>query len=193
LPSGLKWATYNVGASKPTEYGAYFAWAETATKNSYELDSYKWNVGNRDQLLKYKRTNVFGNPDYKTVIAAEDDAAAVNWKNSWRMPTREEVQELLDACTWENVTDYMGSGVNGWIGTSKSNGKTIFLPAAGLMNGTFSNYKGSKIYYWTSTLSYSAYDAYADYRGDCLDVVNNNIKIDSSYREFGFSVRAVSE
>ena len=127
LPSGLKWATCNVGATAPEEYGDYFAWGETETKATYDLSNYKWCNGTYESMTKYCTNSEYGIVDNKTTLELSDDAARVNWGGSWRMPTKAEQDELrnTDNCTWEWTTQ---NGVNGYKVTSKKNGNSIFLP-----------------------------------------------------------------
>ncbi len=183
LESGTKWATYNVGATKPTEYGDYFAWGETWPKEEYSWSTYKWCKGSKSSMTKYCTTSDYGTVDNKTVLDAEDDAATANLGSAWRMPTTEELRELIDGCSWKWVEDFNGSGVNGQLGTSKANGSTIFLPAAGRRFDTDLYYVG---YYWLSSLSESLpIDACSLYFFD------GSIDWSSNYRYCGQSVRAV--
>lgn len=141
LESGIKWATYNVGSTKPAEYGIYYAWGETSPKDSYTLDNYKW----KSDTVKY------ANYSLVNTLEAADDAATANWGDAWRMPTAEELMELFEGCEWSTTRDFNGSGIAGRVGTSKTNGKTIFLPAAGYQmdgNSTCISDFGS---YWSST------------------------------------------
>ncbi len=186
LPSGTMWATYNVGATKPTEYGDYFAWGETKPKDSYSISTYKWCKGSSTSMTKYCTSSKFGTKDYKTVLDAEDDAATANWSSAWRMPTIDEIKELRDGCSWEWVNDFSGSGVNGFLGTSKQNGATIFLPAAGLRSSTDLDDAGDYGYYWSSSLVESSSD-YAC----CLRFYDYDIYRSSNGRYCGQSVRAV--
>ena len=141
LPSGLKWATCNVGANSPEEYGYYFAWGETTTKADYRWSNYKY--GTRDNLTKYNGS------DNKTTLDPEDDVATANWGGTWRMPTREEQDELREKCTWVWTTQ---NGVNGYKVTGP-NGNSIFLPAAGYMDGGTLLSAGSYGNYWSSSLN----------------------------------------
>ena len=134
LPSGLKWAACNVGASKPEEYGDYFAWGETSPKSSYD-------TGNSVTYGK-SMGDISGDARY--------DAARANWGGSWRLPTKAEFAELLNRknCKWKWTTQ---NGVNGYKVTSKRNGNSIFLPAAGCRRGSSLSSEGSSGYYWSST------------------------------------------
>ena len=151
LPSGVKWAACNVGATTPEGYGGYFAWGETETKGDYTWDTYKWCNGSSSTMTKYCVNSKFGTVDNKTTLEPEDDAAHVNWGGAWRMPTDAECQELIDNCTWTWTSDYNGTGVAGRIVTSNINGKSIFLPAAGQWNNSYT--LNTEIYYWNSSLS----------------------------------------
>ena len=166
LPSGLKWATCNVGASSPSDYGSYFAWGETYTKGEY-TDS---------NCRTYDRTfgDISGNVEY--------DAARANWGGSWRLPTKAEFEELLNNCQWTFIT--MGNH-NGYkvIGP---NGNYIFLPAAGHRDGAVLNNSGSNGHYWGSSPS----DSENSYR---LYFSSSSRGVGWYYRRFGRSVRAVTE
>ena len=157
LGLSVKWASYNVGATKPEEYGGYYAWGETEEKSDYDWDTYKYCNGTYDSMTKYCTSSYYyyGTVDNKTTLEASDDVASVKWGGSWRMPTLSEQQELLNKCTWQWTTL---NGVNGYRVTGP-NGNSIFLPAAGYRNGTVVHEWGSG-YYWSSLLvssySYSA-------------------------------------
>ena len=187
LPSGTLWATMNVGASKPEDYGDYFAWGETTPKDVYEWSTYKWCMGDWYQLTKYCDNSNFGYNgfvDNKTELDSEDDAATANWGLGWRMPSSEQMQELCNNCTSEWTTR---NGVNGRLFTSNINGASLFLPAAGCGWGFGLFGDGSDGYYWSRTLdgSYPSY-AYGLY------LCSSNVSWDYGYeRYFGSSVRAV--
>ena len=145
LPSGIKWATCNVGASTPEECGGYYAWGETEEKEEYYSTSYKWKKGtSRTIFAKYCTDSKYG--DNKTVLEPEDDVAHVKWGGTWRIPTQDEQKELLDKCIWE-WTEL--NGVNGYKVTGP-NGNSIFLPAAGSFNGTNIDRRFGR--YWSSSL-----------------------------------------
>lgn len=151
LPSGRKWANMNVGAIVPESYGSYFAWGETAPKGIYNWETYRWCMGSGFTLTKYCNQKGFGYNEYmdgKTELDPEDDAATANWGASWRMPTKDECQELLDNTTSEIVTV---NGIRGRRFTSSSNGKSIFFPFAGhRFEGNPVNV-GSESVYWSLT------------------------------------------
>ena len=148
LSSGTKWATCNVGASKPEEYGGYYAWGETEEKDDYTWETYKWCDGDEYSLTKYCTDSYYGKIDNRTVLAPEDDVAHVKWGGTWRMPTIEEIKELLNECSWQWTNR---RGVDGYrvIGP---NGKSIFLPAAGYRDGAEADSRGSLGRYWSSSL-----------------------------------------
>jgi hypothetical protein len=153
LPSGTLWATRNVGASSPEDYGDYFAWGETEPKGYYGWETYKWagfdSDGNYYYLTKYNYDIYNGIVDNKTELVPEDDAAYVNWGSSWRIPSHDEFNELLGNCSWQTTTV---NGINGLLGTG-SNGNTIFFPAAGFRyDFTLSDNVGSVGLYWTRTV-----------------------------------------
>ena len=183
LPSGLKWATCNVGATTPEEYGDYFAWGEVEPKTTYNLSTYKYCVDNYDNLTKYCYNSDYGKDgftDNKTVLDPEDDAATANWGGAWRMPTTEEQRELVGNCTWDWTTQ---NGVNGYKVTGP-NGNSIFLPTAGCMNGSTLDYAGSNGYYWSSSL----YTGSPDYA--CCVFFTSGF-VGGYYRNYGLSVRPV--
>ena len=138
LGLSVKWATCNVGATKPEEYGAHYAWGEVVSKPFFSLWEYRFIKQDIYQYTKYctKKENGYkGFTDNKTVLDPEDDAAHVNWGAHWRMPTVQEWQELKDNCTWTFETL---NGINGFRVTSNKPGYTdrsIFLPASGSQSG----------------------------------------------------------
>ena len=150
LPSGLKWATCNVGATKPEEYGNYYAWGESEAKTTYNWSTYKWCNGSYDTPTKYCTNSYYGTVDNKTVLELADDAARANWGGAWRMPTDAEWTELRENCTWTWTTK---NGVNGYEVKSETNGNSIFLPAAGYRGNGGLDDAGSRGYYWSSSLN----------------------------------------
>ena len=149
LGLSVKWATCNVGASSPEEFGCYFAWGETTPKTTYDWSTYKWCNGSYDTMTKYCTNPNYGTVDDKTVLDKEDDAAAVNMGGSWRMPTKAEQDELRTECSWTWTTL---NGINGY-NVEGSNGNSIFLPAAGYRGNSDLNGAGSSGYYWSSSLN----------------------------------------
>ena len=121
LPSGLVWATYNVGATAPTEYGGYYAWGELSPKTSFSWNNYRFcKGGDKYQMTKYVTVSGYGTNDLKDVLEPMDDAATVNWSSAWRMPTKVEMNEMFQNCTWEKVKDLNGTGVAGILGTCRN-------------------------------------------------------------------------
>lgn len=168
LPSGVKWATCNVGASFPSDYGDYFAWGEIATKAEYKKKNSETFGKNFEEIS--------GNPQY--------DAARYNWGGSWRLPSKAECEELKKKCTWTWTTQ---GGHKGYkvIGP---NGNSIFLPATGLYNGTSHRYIGDLGNYWSSTSNESHYQ-YSYY----LNFYSSLYRIYWYSRHYGFSIRPVSD
>ena len=161
LPSGTLWATRNIGAESPEDYGDYFAWGEVEphADNIYEWETYKWcHEGSQYQLTKYCSSSYAGYggfTDGLTELEFADDAAYVNWGSDWRMPSMDQCDELINSeyttTEWTTV-----NGVNGMKITSKVDGytdKSVFLPAAGYHNNNFW-YANYECYYWSRTLPY---------------------------------------
>ena len=132
LGLSVKWATCNVGANTPEEYGNYYAWGETSTKSNYDEDNCK--------TWERSMSDIRGNSSY--------DAARANWGGSWRLPTKAECDELVNNCTRQWTTQ---NGVKGMFFTSKRNGNSIFFPAAGWRYGTSTHGAGEYGYYWSSS------------------------------------------
>lgn len=166
LPSGIKWANMNVGATKPEEYGAYFAWGETIPKSEYTESNYTYA------------------DHYPTVLPASNDAAAKNWGGDWRMPTPEEIDELINNCTWTWTGDYNSTGVSGYVVASRTNSNSIFLPAAGHRRGSGSFDVGLVGYLWSSSISGS-------YHARHIFFHSNEVNWNGIARFYGLSVRAV--
>ena len=184
LGLSVKWATMNVGANAPEEYGYYFAWGETEPKTDCSWETYKWCNGSDKILTKYCTNSVYGTVDNKTVLDLEDDAARACWGGIWRMPTLDEFTELRTECIWEWTTQ---NGVNGQKVTGP-NGNSIFLPAAGYRYDSSFSYAGSSGNYWSSSLytsnSNRAYD---------VNFSSNYVGWSYSSRCYGRSVRPVCQ
>ena len=197
LPSGLKWAKCNLGASKPSDYGDYYAWGETAPKADYDWATYKWmQAGQSDSKYITKYTIADGETegiwydssgafigDNKTALDAADDAATAKLGSPWRMPTIGEIQELIDNCTWTWTTQ---DGVKGHQ-VDGPNGNAMFLPAAGLRVDSGCHFAGGQGNYWSSSL-------YPDISKDARSLfLNSSGRHELHYynRSIGFSVRPV--
>ncbi len=184
LPSGILWATCNIGASNPEDYGGYFAWGETWTKSNYYWDTYMYYNSSSAELTKYCTKSYYGDVDNKTTLDNYDDVATVRWGEKWRMPTIAEQQELLNECVWSWTTV---DGINGYLVTSqKYINNSIFLPATGYRAGTALYDVGYYARYWSSSLyDYDPQNAYFLYflEGNIGDMYNK--------RWGGFSIRPV--
>ena len=172
LGLSVKWATHNLGAEKPEDFGNNYAWGEVETKDTYDWSNYKWCNGGEPisysskKLTKYCTTSSYGNVDNKTTLEIADDAANANLGGNWRMPTSAEVDELISECEW-----IWQEG--GYLVVSKVNSKSIFIPSASVCAK-----------YWTS--DYSGYkDSYILYVSP-----SNYYKTDNS-REKGLLIRPV--
>ena len=216
LPSGLKWATCNVGATTPEEYGNYYCWGEIEIEmGDYDWSAYSWSYDAYNTMTKYNTNELFGFKgfvDGKNVLDAEDDVAAVLWGGNWRMPTKLEVQELIDNCT---IAFAYICGTRGFKLTSKINGKYIFLPEAGHDSTGFETWHGigwRHCVYWSSTSKDLYYYTYEDV-GVSLSIyqdwsvgnwdkerqeydnrsVGRIIKLEGGSRRYASAVRPVSD
>lgn len=198
LGLSVKWANMNIGATKPEEYGAYFAWGETSPKTTYNWSTYKYMQSGKsswEYITKYtvpdgQKEGIWYNGDTfigdnKTTLDLADDAAHVNWGGNWRMPTKEEIDELRNNCTW---TWTQKNGINGY--KVKSPKDSIFLPASGHYEN--SSFIGGGFYgdYWSSSL-YGYNSNYACYR--FFFSVYVDWYYDYGYRQHGHSIRPVCE
>ena len=194
LGLSIKWATCNVGADKPEENGILYAWGETEPKNI--LDPRNWMTGKWGNVMfgftKYNTNSEYGTVDNKTTLDPEDDVAHVIWGGKWRMPTKQEMVELLDNCTWEWTTL---NGVNGYRVTSKKQGYTnrsIFLPAAGHALNLRYEY-GSRGSYWSSTIEplNDGMGGLSCHSAAIIDFSSRHAVISYGSRESGYSIRPV--
>lgn len=167
LPSGLKWATCNIGAKTPKEPGEYFAWGETQTKATY----YQTVNSGRDI------EDFSGNELY--------DVARKKWGATWRMPTSKDFQELIDCCKWELISPYGDEDYK----VTGPNGNSLILPAAGGMGGGIKTGVGEVGEYWSSTPS----DIDHNRRACHLYFTNSRHKVETAFRNDGQTIRAVSE
>ena len=168
LGLSVKWATCNVGASRPHHYGNYYAWGETSTKREYASYNSR-HFGHMMRDLSY-------HPNC--------DVAHTNWGGSWRLPSRMEMEELKNKCTWKWITQ---NGVNGYK-VMGPNGNSIFLPAAGGCEGSSPYDVGECGYYWSSWpgTNFTDYGFYLGFRSDVR-------KLNLSPRYVGFRVRPVTK
>ena len=168
LGLSVKWATCNIGAENPWEYGDYFAWGETEPKEEYSMAN--------NTTFEKTISDISGNPEY--------DAAAANWGGTWRMPTKAEMQELIDECewTWTELEGEAGYNITG------PSGQSIFMPASGYINSKTSYDTERYGYYWTSNP-----DEYSTTMSSYLSFSSFGHRIDLVGRYFGLSIRPVSE
>ena len=186
LPSGLLWATCNVGASAPEEYGDYFAWGETQPKDYYDWSNYQYCSGSYYTMTKYCQDPSYGYngfTDDLTTLEPSDDAATANWGDGWRLPTKADFEELYNntIMTWSQQ-----GGVNGRLFTAP-NGNSLFLPAAGERYGSSLRYVGNYGFYWSSSLQTGIpYSAWYFYFGSGIYGMYGGVN-----RNLGQNVRAV--
>lgn len=184
LGLSVKWANANLGAEVPEEYGDYYAWGETETKEDYNWKTYKWLKRDDDKFTKYNTKSSYGTVDHKTVLDPEDDVAHVKLGGKWRMPTDEEWTELRENCIWTWTSQ---GGVSGYRVTSKTNGNSIFLPAAGIRE-TILGFVNTYGIYWSSSLN-------TDYPNNAwyLEFDPGDVDRDDNIRFDRGSVRPVTE
>ena len=188
LGLSVKWATCNIGASKAEDYGSYFAWGETAPKDSYTWENYKWANGSKTTMTKYCTDSNYGNngfTDGKTTLEPEDDAATVNMGGNWRIPTVEEAKELVDNCTWKWTSR---NGINGYEVKSKTSDNSIFLPTTGYRCLGDLNMTQARGDFWLISLDtdYPCHGVYLSFGIDERTYLHNN-------RLDGRTIRAVCE
>lgn len=195
LPSGIKWANMNIGATSPEDYGDYFAWGETTPKATYAWSNYKWCKGGSRSMTKYCTNQTWGTVDNKKTLEPTDDAAHVNWGGTWRMPTWAEYDELCNHCTWKFSSQ---NGVYGYKFTSKKNGKAIFLPFAGhwMKDKYYDRSNGDMVGYYLSSSLFeevpnSANSLFISNRSTSYG--SPSIGLDTGSRDYGRSVRAVCQ
>ncbi|MBO4742323.1 MAG: hypothetical protein J5533_01695 [Bacteroidales bacterium] len=208
-PSGLKWASCNIGADSPEKYGDYFAWAETATKDDYRWYTYKWMQSGKSSWayitkytvddgktdgIWYNSSNQFIGDGYKSYSNCnyKDDPARQIWGSTWRTPTDAEWTWLRENCEWTWTDNYNGTGKAGMVVTSKVSGYTgssLFFPATGCRaESILSSDAGSAGYYWSSSL-YEGDSSLAWY----VYLISNGVRRYADNRYYGYSVRPVSD
>lgn len=171
LGLSVYWASCNLGAEKPEEYGDYYAWGETNPKSSYYTKNYSFYNAELDQIIEIG----------EDISGTEHDAATVNLGNDWRMPTKTEMQELINNCTWEWT---IVSGVRGYKVTAK-NGNSIFLPAAGFKSDT-QHYGNNTGLYYSSSVQSSKNNRYY------LNGNSSNYYFSGESKYQGFTIRPVT-
>lgn len=202
----VDWATCNLGATKPEEYGYYFQWGGLIPYNSdrtpvgggdairfgYNSDCPYWVSGTSASNTKWSKYtsdsySSTGVADNKTILEPEDDAAHVHWGGDWRMPTEAEFNELFNACNIAWVTDYNNSGINGCLFTLKSNpSKTLFFPASGFLSEEDWRANGLQGDYISSSIN-----KYQPFSAQTLIFFSGDCYVDGDYRYYGKSIRAV--
>lgn len=180
----VRWATVNVGAISPSDYGDHYAWGETKTKDSYSWDTYKrWQAADKD---KYKKpADFFVSSLSLTGNNIGGDVAHKEWGNKWRMPTKAEFAELLDTakCVWKETTE---NGVNGYKVKSRINGHSIFLPFAGCRYTSSDYNEGNTGSYWTNESN--------GVQAGCVTISGGDgYKSTTDYIFYGKSIRPVTE
>lgn len=151
LPSGTLWANLNVGASSPEDFGGYFAWGETVSKENFSWESYQLANGSETSLNSYCTDISYGSVDDKIVLHSANDAATAIWGDDWEMPSMAQFEELLNG-EYTTVQKTFQNDVYGMLIKSKANGKSIFLPAAGMRIDTDLYNDGTRAYYWSRQL-----------------------------------------
>ena len=182
LGLSVKWASCNVGATQPWEYGGYYAWGETEEKSNYSYNTYKYYGRNNTGITKYCTNSSDGTVDNKTTLEPTDDVATVKWGGTWRMPTRAEQIELRNNCTW---TWTAINGVSGYRVTGP-NGNSIFLPAAGSRTSTAISEQGTYGIYWSSSI-YNSWNGGAYH----IDFYDHKTEVYYRNRMLGHTVRPV--
>ena len=181
LSSGTLWATCNLGASSPEQYGDYYAWGEVETKDTanYTRQGYRFYNGDESEYNKYNST------DNKMTLDLTDDVANVVMGGEWHMPSRAQLNELTANTTSSWTTDYNGTGVAGVVFTSNINGNSIFFPAAGGVDDGSAEDQGVYFYVWSSSRASDSYYAWSL----CGD--SGSMGMYDSSRFVGLSVRGV--
>lgn len=181
----VKWASWNVGAMSPEEYGNFYAYGEIEPKSEYTEANYKWLYPEYDENQFYEEWEKY----YKlgsTITGTNYDVAHVKWGDLWRIPTREEWKELIDNCSWSWTAV---GGVTGARATSRINGASIFLPAAGNMVGADHTHDQLGCFYWSSSENEYPFDENRNYRAN-IDATNHACD-GYDYPDVGFSIRPV--
>ena len=190
LGLSVLWAPINIGADSPEESGDYFAWGEVEPKDIYYWSTYKWSAGTGSNITKYATGIYNDNRDYMTMLEQSDDAATFNWGESWRIPTSAEWNELCENCIWTWTSQ---NSVKGYKVTSKNNGNSIFLPAAGIRGGSYEVQSalqnvGKEGNYWSNSLND---DGYNSHTAHAISFSSNSAILSTNIRYAGLSIRPV--
>ena len=183
LGLSVKWAAANFGAVNPEDYGYYYAWGETETKDNYSQSTYKWFTGTLTAYSKYNTDPDYGPADNKTELDFSDDVVNLILGGKWRMPCDSEWKELLENCTW---TWTQSNGVNGYLVTSKKNDASIFLPAAGYREKDEWKDVSSYGRYWSTSL----FKDFSDYAWD-MSFNADDAFMNHHNRFLGYTIRPV--
>ena len=184
LPSGTMWATCNVGASFPEDFGEFYAWGEIETKGDYKWKTYKWCKGTEYSMTKYCTESYYGTVDSCSILTPSDDVATVKWGEKWHIPTIYQIEELFLFCSWTWTEQ---NGVKGYFVLGPSN-ESIFLPAAGIRYGTDFYLRGAYGCYCSTSL----HELYG-YNSYYLGFESGSYGFGSDNRCYGFSVRPVTD
>lgn len=181
LPSGTLWASCNIGATNPEEFGDYYSWGETEPKASYKLEEYRHFKPGQENVMAIRRA--FADLG-KDIAGTQYDVAHVKWGEEWQMPSLGQFQELEQNCVWEWTSM---NEVAGYKVTSKTNGNSIFLPAAGSKASQRTSNIGVYGLYWSSTIAYDGPS------GGCNLLIQkgSDRRRQTSSRALGYTVRAV--
>lgn len=180
LGLSVKWGSCNLGASKPEEFGNYYAWGETEPKDDYSRETYKFLETDPVGRIYYTK---YCSQDRLTELKAEDDAATIALGGKWRMPTGDELKELVDKCTWTLTSQ---NDVKGYLVTGP-NGNSIFLPGAGMRGYTDVHYLGEPNYWSSSVFTNNGTDIW------CIQINDNKIWFSGTLRWYGYSIRPVTD
>ena len=201
LGLSVKWASFDVGATKPGEIGYYVSWGETEPKSLYKWTTYTWCTGNQSRLTKYNYNAEFGSqPDYRIYLQQEDDIARVLYGGDWHVPTATEIRELIDATFLTKAVVRVGT-VDCLQLTSTRTGQSILLPAGGVCDGGMPQGVNNMGYFWSAEIDRPKYvstlDVHHPYDATFLaaspKVADHftSLSLTTGRRAFGMNIRAV--
>ena len=190
LGTSVLWATCNIGATSPQQYGDYFAWGETQTKQTYTWQTYTLCEGEFSAIKKYVFENSYGTIDSKETLEPIDDAATQLMGDNWKIPSREDFVELNMRCNYKccKLND-----VWGYLFTSKENGNSIFIPLSGMRDPEAIRFSSERGYYWSNKLYKGDDDNKKTLNAYTLDLLKEKAPADNSFqsREIGLPIRPV--